>query len=120
DQMKFWANATMLLTWPGNGERQSAKGILSANEVRGFGWALRILGDTAAYLPDADPDRAYFAQKVTNNLQWLESYVATASTPLGAIWTERPRFDTPAAPYFSIAPWEQYYLAWAIDHVLQL
>jgi hypothetical protein len=38
-------------------------------EARGYAWGLRCVVDAAAYLPDADDDKAYFVQCVSENLQ---------------------------------------------------
>lgn len=42
--------------------------------------------DAAAYLPDADPFQGYLAQKVENNLRWLDSYAAGHVTPLSTVF----------------------------------
>src|SRR5262249_14892200 len=81
EEMAFWANYAMLRTYPGDGVR-GATGIVENNEVRGFGWALRNIADAAAYYPDASPVKAYLAQKVSNNLQYLDNYAASVTSPL--------------------------------------
>jgi hypothetical protein len=111
EEMAFWANYSMLRTYPQNGVR-GANGILAYNEVRGYGWALRNIADAAAYYPDASPVRAYLAQKVTANLQWLDAYANAqgSSNPFKILWlNKRPE----GAQYISM--WEQNYLAHAID-----
>ena len=110
EEMAFWANYSMLRTYPANGVRGS-DGILADNEVRGYGWALRNMVDAAAYYPDS-PVRDYLAQKVRANLQWLDAYANAQdpiTNPLRILWPGyRPE------PGF-IALWEQNYLAYAID-----
>ncbi len=111
EEMAFWANYSMMRTYPQNGVRGS-QGILAYNEVRGFGWALRNMVDAAAYYPDASPVRAYLSQKVISNLQWLDTYANAqgASNPFKILWlNKRPE----GAQYISM--WEQNYLAHAID-----
>lgn len=111
DEMAFWANYSMLRTYPKDGVR-GYQGILAANEVRGFGWALRNLADAAAYYPDHAPMQIYLRKCVEANLAWLDRYAREqrrANNPLHILWTgKRPEAG-------AIALWEQSYLAFAID-----
>jgi hypothetical protein len=112
EEMAFWANYSMLRTFPADGVR-GADGILAYNEVRGYGWALRNLADAAAYYPDTSPVKAYLAQKVLANLQWLDTYARAQdpqTNPFQVLWwNKRPE----GSQYISL--WEQSYLAHAID-----
>lgn len=108
EEMAFWANYGMLRTY-----NRDARGLLTNNEVRGIGWALRNLADAAAYYPEASPVRAYLGQKVLNNLRALDDYANAqdpAANPFRVLWTGM----RPDGPQF-IAMWEQNYLAYAID-----
>ena len=86
DEMKFWANYVLLETFqdgfynarggghyqgPGSGTliHSGSWGLLAPNETRGFGWGVRNLADAAAYLPDEDPLKPYFAEKIAHNLE---------------------------------------------------
>jgi hypothetical protein len=111
EEMAFWANYSMLRTYPQDGVR-GANGILAYNEVRGFGWGLRNMVDAAAYYPDASPVRAYLARKVIANLQWLDNYAKAQgpSNPFKILWLNK----RPDGPQY-ISMWEQNYLAHAID-----
>src|SRR5262249_55184561 len=111
-----WADYAMLRTYPGDGVRGSA-GILENNEVRGWGWALRNIADAAAYYPDASPVKAYLAEKVVSNLQYLEAFAdaqASGSNPFQILFVNR-RPD--GGQYISL--WEQSYVAHAIDRANQ-
>lgn len=121
DEMKYWANFTLLSTFQDSysKRRGGSAGLLAPNEVRGIGWALRNLADTAAYVPDNDDMRAYFRQKVVNNLTWLDEYAASESTPLGTLFPGRRPEDEQWAPYSWIALWEHAYVAWAVDRAQQ-
>jgi hypothetical protein len=122
DEMAFWANYVLLVTFQDatyNG-RGGALGLLYGNEVRGIAWGLRNLADAAAYLPDAEPAKWYFAEKVDNNLRWLDSYADSHQTPCGTLWEDKRPENHELAPKVWIAPWEQNYLAWAIDHANRL
>ncbi len=116
EEMAFWANYAMLRTYNGNGIRSST-GVLESNEVRGFGWALRNLVDAAAYYPDSSPMKTYLAEKVTNNLAWLDAYANSLdpiTNPFSVLWLNR---RPEGAEYRGL--WEENYLAYAIDRAFQ-
>jgi hypothetical protein len=117
EEMAFWANYSMLRTYPSDGVR-GADGILAYNEVRGYGWALRNMADAAAYYPDASPLKAYLVQKVVANLQWLDAYANDQdpqTNPFQILWRDkRPE----GSQYIGL--WEQSYLAHAIDRAHKL
>lgn len=118
DEMAFWANYVLLSTFQDSfyNARGGSQGLLESNEVRGFAWGLRNLADAAAYLPDTDPRKAHFGEKVANNLTWLDDYADSHLAPLGTMWENKRPENLSRAPQVWIATWEQNYLAWAIDH----
>jgi len=121
DELAYWANCFLLGSFASDDNRKGAQGLLIGNEVRGIGWALRTLGDAAAYLPDDDPMKTYLAAKTFANLAYLETYATTLdSGPVQTLFPGRRPEDTVAQyqPYMWISLWEQSYVAWAIDHVL--
>jgi hypothetical protein len=121
DEMKFWANYCLLSSWPGdnNAVRGGSKGYLQGNEVRGIAWALRNLADAAAYLPDSDPAKAYFTDKVINNLKLEDNYATSHVTPLGTYW-EGQGPETHGTDLWTIPRlWQNNYVAWALDHAEQ-
>lgn len=120
DEMSYWANYVLLSTWQDSfyNARQGAMGILEPNEVRGIAWGLRNLIDAASYLPDYDSMKWYFAEKIQNNLNWLDSYASGVTNPMGILW-ENKRLENSFPGYNDqawVALWEHNYLAWAIDH----
>ena len=121
DEMKYWANFCLLWTFQDShsNQRGGSEGLLAPNEVRGIAWALRNLADAAAYVPDHDEMKAYFRQKVINNLAWLDKHAATQTTPLGTVFPLRRPEDEQWSPYTWIALWEQMYVAWAVDRAQQ-
>jgi len=122
DEVAFWANFCLIGSFASDYNRKGAQGLLVGNEVRGIGWALRNLGDAAAYLPDGSSEKAYFASKVWNNLTDLDRYAAAfQSGPLQTVFPNRRPEDTEGRyqPYMWISLWEQTYVAWAIDRVMQ-
>jgi hypothetical protein len=116
EEMAFWANHGMLATLG-----HSAQGLLKGNEVRGVGWVLRNMAEAAAYYPDASPVKGYLAQKVVNNLNWLDSYAKGLKTPDNPLWTVYAwtRYDRPEGPQY-FAHWENNYLAYGIDRAVKL
>jgi hypothetical protein len=66
--------------------------------------------------------KAYLAAKVWNNLTYLDKYAATyQSGPVQTLFpNRRPEDGMPQyQPYMWISLWEQTYLAWAVDRVMQ-
>ncbi|MBE3040144.1 MAG: hypothetical protein IMZ62_15210, partial [Chloroflexi bacterium] len=111
--------AGAIMVWPDSVPypRGGADGIMAVEQVRGFAWSLRNLADAAVSTPDDDPDKAYLTSKLFNNLNWLDSYARTYQSPLGTLWPDK---RDNYAVIRKIAPWEHYYLAWAVDHCQEL
>lgn len=60
-----------------NNQRHESWGITSYEndlQTRGVGWGLRSLGDITFMSPDSTPEKAYFAEKLENNLAAMEAY----------------------------------------------
>jgi hypothetical protein len=122
DELAYWANFCLIGSFASDDNRKGPQGLLIGNEVRGIGWGLRALGDAAAYLPDASPLKPYFASKVWNNLTFLDKYATThQSGPVQTLFpNRRPEDGMPQyQPYMWISLWEQAYLAWGVDRVMQ-
>jgi hypothetical protein len=111
DEMGFWGAWGLASAWPQY--RKNSEGLIypSHGQERSLAWQLRNLVDPAAYLPDANPFKAYFAAKVTNNLTWLDRYAASHQTPLHSSFENTDRTQHPIVSLF-----QHGYLSWAIDH----
>src|SRR5262249_51823973 len=128
DEMAFWGNYVLIGTFqdsyynrrgggmihgPGSNSpvHPGSWGSLMANEVRGIGWGLRNLVDAAAYLPDTDPMKRYFASKIANNLSDLDAYAYSLNNPIGVTWEDnRPENRTRLANGYQakwVAMWGQ-------------
>jgi hypothetical protein len=121
DEVAYWANFCLIGSFASDDNRKGPQGLLIGNEVRGIGWGLRNLGDAAAYLPDNSPMKAYLASKVWNNLTSLDEYASTyQSGPVQTLFPGRRPEDGVGQyqPYMWISLWEQAYLAWAVDRVM--
>src|SRR5262252_3295249 len=116
EEMAFWAIHGMLAT-----SSHGSQGLLVGNEVRGFGWVLRNMAEAAAYYPDASPVKAHLAQKVVNNLQWLDSYANSLKTPNNPLWIVYAwtKYDRPEGPQY-FTHWENNYAAYGIDRAVKL
>jgi hypothetical protein len=122
DEMAFWANYCLIGSYANDYNRKGKQGLLIGNEVRGIGWGLRNIGDAAAYLPDVDPMKRYFADKTLNNLMNLDAYAQSHNSgPLQTLFPSRRPEDENLRyqPYMWISLWEQSYVAWAVDRVMQ-
>jgi hypothetical protein len=121
DEVAYWANFCLIGSFASDDNRKGPQGLLIGNEVRGIGWALRNLGDAAAYLPDSSPMKTYLASKVWANLTHLDQYAATyQSGPVQTLFPGRRPEDGVAQyqPFMWISLWEQAYLGWAVDRVM--
>ena len=123
DEMAFWANYVLIGSWPGTPRsdslRKGSTGLIVANQVRAIGWGLRNMVDAAAYLPDANPLKSYFREKVENNLRWADSYADGHRTPLKTSFENKRPENNSRPPKRWIAQWEHNYLAWALDHAAE-
>ena len=97
EELQFWANWNLIQMNPNF--RGGAAGLIWADQLRGQAWTLRTLGQAAFVTPDGDPLKAYFAQKLDNNLAWyLKHYVE--APPSGLHWLTAS--DKPD----EVSPWQ--------------
>jgi len=62
--------------------RQGDEGFLHDTELRGDAWAFRTLSYAAFISPDGSPEKAYFEDKLLNNIaEWEGSHDVPLSTP---------------------------------------
>ena len=119
DEMYFWAGGCLLSQWfvP----RENEKGLLKGDQVRGQAWAFRQLVDAAAYGCDGDPEVAYFDEKIRNNIAyWTHWATRPNASPFGTY--QESRFPTNRVGFpamIAVAPWQQDFLAWAMDHAVR-
>lgn len=113
EELLFWANWKMAI---GNPEyRQFAKGLLKWVEVRGQAWGMRNLGQAAYIAPDDHPLKAYFKNKLENNIAWYTAeYVGNAAAN-----TIGYRYDDAYEP-FGLAPWQDDFFTWAMGYLNEL
>ena len=129
DELKFWANYNFLeanarpyLTDPNRGFSQ---GLLQSDEPRGQAWSLRTLGQTVWIAPETDRQRAYFSEKLANNLRWYGTNAA-GSNPFGW-WSGfqcdsngRPQPDFSAETIWCNQPWQNDFVLIAFDGLTRM
>jgi hypothetical protein len=115
DELHFWANWNMVIANPYY--RDFGKGLLKWAQVRGQAWSLRTLGHAAYITPDADPFKAYFTEKLRNNLEWYRAFsVGPDASPLGWLGTGNAFAYEP----YGIAPWQDDFFTYAVGDVARL
>jgi len=113
EEMAFWGNWVLFY---GPADRHGgALGLVTWDQVRGQAWALRTLAHAAYIVPDAHPMKAYFNQKLQNNITYfIDNWVD--SNPLGYIT------NTGAAQWLGldrwIATWMDDFLTWTFGYIV--
>jgi len=124
EEMYFWANWCMLIQ--NAAYRQKEKGLVIPDQIRGEAWALRQLVDAAKICPDTHSEKRYFDSKVKNNLDYYNRFIeGPDATPLGT-YTHgasdayvRGRSPQERRKWLTMAPWQQNFLAWSLDHAVR-
>ncbi len=124
EEMYFWANWCMLIQ--NAAYRQKDLGLLAPDQMRGEAWALRQLVDAAKIAPDDHPEKEYFDNKVKNNLRYYCEFVkGPDATPLGTYTVGssdayvRGRSQEERQKWLTLAPWQQNFLVWSLDHAVR-
>jgi hypothetical protein len=78
EEIYFWSASNVSTPNPlktGSWGRHESWGYLTqALEMRGTAWGLRTLGHTVFVAPDGSPEKAYFKEKLDNNIAITEGY----------------------------------------------
>jgi hypothetical protein len=125
EELQFWANWNMLQANPTY--RGFEAGLLRWDQVRGQAWSLRTLGQAAYITPDKDAMKAYFIDRLHNNLAWYNATYATGNpNKLGIIdgsgsYAFNPiLYPTPNGADTGIAPWQDDFFTWASGYLYEL
>lgn len=110
DEMRSWGAFHASVNNPGY--RGESDALLNEVQIRGMAWGLRNMAHAAAYLPDNDPFRDYFAEKVQNNLNWLDQESRTNTGPLGSIMHGKGSLTIG----YNVSVWQYGYLNWSIEN----
>jgi hypothetical protein len=121
EELQFWGMWNAFETNPGY--RDNIKGIMSSEQVRGQGWALRTLAEAAYITPDTDSLKTAFTNIINNNLDWYNStYVTNTANPqyankLGIIVNG---FALGYDNGTGMAPWMDDFFTSAIGHAAEM
>ncbi len=118
EELQFWADWNMVQANPGY--RDAEKGLLKWSQARGQAWSMRTLGEAAYLTPDAHPLKAYFTDKLRNNLAWYtDRYVGAGSGSSNKLgWLDAG--GSLAYGAYGIAPWQDDFFTWSIGHLAAL
>jgi hypothetical protein len=98
--------------------RSFGKGLLHPDQVRGQAWSMRTLAHAAYITPDADPMKAYFVERMENNISHYNAMALTGNAlgviPSGIVYA------TPQGASTGLAPWQDDFFTWAIGYVVEL
>jgi hypothetical protein len=123
EEAYFWGSYTLLAQW--SVPRQDGRGIM-CDQIRGDAWGLRNIADAGFIASDGDPEGAYFAERIHNNMAEMTAkmYGPPEYNTMG-FWGIRTvadaRIGDAANPQWMItAPWEHHYLTWSLHHLTEL
>lgn len=112
EELQFWANWNMFY---GPASRHGyAQGLISWDQIRGQAWGLRTVAHAAYITPDAHPLKAYFLEKLNNNIDYYNKNWLNWN-PLGYItnqsWLDLDKW---------ISTWMDDFLTWTFGHLVSL
>jgi hypothetical protein len=117
EELEFWAMFDVFRSNPGY--RETSKGLLGSEQVRGQAWGLRTLGEAAYIVPDRDPLKKDFQRILKSNLDWYN-----------AEYTDNPRANKLgfiangyAMAYNNgtgLAPWQDDFFTASVGHLADL
>jgi hypothetical protein len=113
EELQFWSQWNAWGTAPEY--HGFAKGLIGWDQIRGQGWSLRTLAQSAWATPDADPMKATLLRQMKANAEWYDS--AYTNNPQANIFHVALRASDNAD---SVAPWMDDYLTWASQYAVQL
>ncbi|WP_052336009.1 calcium-binding protein [Rhodopirellula sallentina] len=73
DELTAQANWSMASVWTPGRLKSSTNDLVYHQQVRGFGWTMRTLGDAAFALPDDHINKELFGDIITNNIDWVRT-----------------------------------------------
>jgi len=117
EELQFWTMYNIFQTNPGY--RETTKGLLKGDQVRGQAWSLRTLAQAAYITPDNDPLKVHFRQFMANNLGWYNATYSdnAKANALGIIVNG---FAVEYDNNTGIAPWQDDFFTQAIGHAAEL
>ncbi len=116
EELQFWANLNLLESNPYY--REFEKGLLQWGQVRGQAWSLRTLGFAAYITPDDHPMKAYFVDRLHDNLQWyVDQYTGDRKNALGVLTNGYAfAYDNGRG----VAPWQDDFFTWSAGQLVAM
>ncbi|WP_229407898.1 hypothetical protein [Massilia puerhi] len=116
EELQFWAMYNILSANPGY--RETRKGLLHSNQVRGQAWGLRTLAHAAFITPDSDSLKSHFMGFMQNNLAWYNANYTddVNANKFGVLINKAVVYNNGRG----IAPWQDDFFTSVIGHSTEL
>ena len=124
DELLYWASWDLGRYDPYF--RDDGAGLVRSDELRGQAWTMRTIANVAYIAPDRHPMKAYFADRLSKNIDWyLRQYVLNpdnrimdlTGVPYGLSklgWIEEPYKEGEAAP------WQNDFFSLVIGRIVEM
>ena len=121
DEMYYWAAYNLSANDSNNDYGRAGSTGLIRDETRGEAWALRNIADAAAFAVDGDIEKAYFTDKINNNIT-LEWGTWSNKYPLHywSVDTSGSKDNMTADVKYIDSPWMEDYMLISLVHAQQL
>ena len=122
EELQFWANYCMLRQSYAPYHRNYSEGLIMSAQLRAEGWCLRTMGEAAYLTPDADDLKAYFKQKVVNNLNNYDNVYTNGEGKGDPRWNIFGVFKHTgySNSMNNSRPWMDDFVTWAVGHLVEL
>ena len=116
EELQFWTMWNVFSSNPNY--RQTSKGLLATDQVRGQAWSMRSLAEAAYITPDTDVLKSHFTTLMANNLTWYNTnYTDNASANVFHALTNGAMVYNSGT---ALAPWQDDFFTSAIGHAVDL
>lgn len=116
EELQFWGMYNAFASNPGY--RKNIQGLVHPDQVRGQGWALRLIGEAGYITPDDDRMKSHFTGIIASNIKWYdENYTNNSTATLGAL---THGYAVVYNNKRGLAPWQDDFFTSAIGHLVDL
>lgn len=117
EELLFWAGYVVHHIHPTY--REFEKGIVKEEQLRGQGWAIRLLGEAGYITPDNHPLKSDFKQIVNHNLDYYNTnYTNNPNANSLGVITNGYTIEYNSGR--GIAPWQDDFFTQAIGHLVDM
>jgi hypothetical protein len=113
EELQFWSQWNSWGTAPEY--HGFEKSLIGWDQIRGQGWSLRTLAQTAYITPDSDPMKATLLRELHANAEWYDK--TYTNNPGANVFHVALRQSDEATAF---APWMDDFLTWATTYTVQL